>query len=113
MIRQRKKIAVVLLLIWVTNICLPYVSYALTSGPAQPEVQAFQPAGVTDMVDLKSGDFKYNIPLLDVDGYPLNLSYQSGTGMDDEASWVGAGWSLNTGSVNRQVRGVPDDMASD
>jgi hypothetical protein len=65
------------------------------------------------MVDLQSGDFKYNIPLMDVDGYPLNLSYQSGSGMDDEASWVGFGWSLNTGAINRQVRGVADDMAGD
>lgn len=112
-IKKRKRIAVVFLVIWITDGCLPYVSYALTSGPSAPEVQAFQPAGVTDLVDLKSGDFKYNIPLLDVDGYPLNLSYQSGSSMDDEASWVGAGWSLNTGSINRQVRGVPDDMSGD
>jgi len=89
------------------------MSFALTSGPAQPETQAFQPVGITDMVDLSSGDFKYNIPLMDVDGYPLNLNYQSGTGIDDEASWVGLGWNMNVGAINRQLRGVPDDALGD
>ena len=30
------------------------------------------------MVDLFTGDFSYNIPLLDVGGYPVNLFYRSG-----------------------------------
>jgi hypothetical protein len=101
------------LAIWLVDMGIPVSVYALTSGPAQPEAQSFQPAGVSDMVDLQTGDFKYNIPLMDVDGYPLNLSYQSGAGMEDEASWVGLGWTLNTGAINRQVRGVPDDMSGD
>ena len=109
----RKKIAIGLLGLWLINIFLPTVCSALTSGPAQPEARSFQPAGVSDMVDLFTGDFKYNIPLLDVDGYPVNLNYASGSGMDDEASWVGLGWNVNVGSINRQVRGLPDDMAGD
>ncbi len=108
-----RKIAIILLLIFIFNTLAPSVALALTSGPAQPETQGFQPAGVSDMVDLETGDFKYNIPLLDIDGYPINLNYASGTGMDDEASWVGLGWSLNPGAINRQVRGVPDDLAGD
>jgi hypothetical protein len=109
----RKKIAIGLLGLWLVNMVLPPVCCALTSGPAQPEASNFQPAGVSDMVDLFTGDFKYNIPLLDVDGYPVNLNYASGSGMDDEASWVGLGWNLNVGAINRQVRGLPDDMAGD
>ena len=31
------------------------------SGPGQPEVQSFRPAGVTEMVDPFTGDFSYNI----------------------------------------------------
>ena len=109
-----KKIAITLLVIFCySNIIAPSVALALTSGPAQPETQGFQPAGVSDMVDLQTGDFKYNIPLLDIDGYPINLNYASGTTMDDEASWVGLGWSLNPGAINRQVRGLPDDFAGD
>ena len=111
--RRRQRIATGLLVIIVTNLLLPNIAWALTSGPAQPESQGFQPAGVSDMVDLQTGDFKYNIPLLDIDGYPINLNYQSGTGIDDEASWVGLGWNLNVGSINRQLRGVADDMQGD
>ncbi|MHB8205939.1 hypothetical protein [Mucilaginibacter sp.] len=98
---------------WTINLCAPAVSYALTSGPSQPEARSFQPAGTSDMVDLFSGDFKYNVPLFDIDGYPVNLNYASGSGMDDEASWVGLGWNVNVGAINRQVRGIPDDMSGD
>ncbi|MHA4894143.1 PA14 domain-containing protein [Pedobacter sp. PWIIR3] len=111
--RHAKPVAYLLLFNISLSSILPLSAYALTSGPAQPESQSFQPAGTSDMVDLLSGDFKYNIPLIDVDGYPLNLNYQSGVGMDDEASWVGLGWNLNVGSINRQVRGVPDDFSGD
>ncbi|MFT3827198.1 MAG: DNRLRE domain-containing protein [Chitinophagaceae bacterium] len=88
----------------------PGAAYALTSGPAQPEMQKFETAGVSDMVDLFSGNFKQNIPLVDVGGYPVNLSYQSESGIEDEASWVGVGWSLNPGSINRSMRGWPDEF---
>ena len=110
---RQRKIAISLLLLWGVNIFTPSVTYALTSGPAQPETRGFMPAGVSDMVDLQTGDFKYNIPLLDIDGYPINLNYASGVGMDDEASWVGLGWSLNPGAINRQLRGLPDDFSGD
>ena len=109
----KKKIAFLFLTITIVNTLLPCVSYALTSGPSQPETKGFQAAGTSDMVDLFTGDFKYNVPLLDVDGYPVNLNYQSGVGMDDEASWVGLGWSLNIGAINRQLRGLPDDFSGD
>ncbi len=87
--------------------------FALTGGPSQPEFNSFTPIGTSDMVNLSSGDFNYNIPIMDVGGYPLNLSYDSGIGMDQEASWVGLGWNLNVGQINRQVRGLPDDFNGD
>lgn len=65
------------------------------------------------MVDLSSGDMNYNIPLLDVGGYPLNIAYSSDIGMDDEASWVGLGWNLSVGQISRNVRGLPDDFKGD
>lgn len=110
---RTRRIAFALLLIWCYELSFPAVSLALTSGPVQPEVNGFQPASTSDMVDLSTGDFKYNIPLLDIDGYPVNLNYQSGVSMDDEASWVGLGWNLNVGSINRNMRGIPDDMDGD
>ncbi len=90
-----------------------YQSFALTGGPSQPEFNSFTPIGTSDMVDLASGDFNYNIPIMDVGGYPLNLSYNSGITMDQEASWVGLGWNLNVGQINRNVRGLPDDFDGD
>jgi hypothetical protein len=66
------------------------------------------------MVDEFSGDFTYNLPLLEVPGpqgssYPISLSYHSGASPEEEASWVGYGWTLNPGAINRGTRGLPDD----
>jgi len=105
-----KSIARVLLFVMVFEMVEPNRALALTTGPSQPEVQAFEPVGTTDMVDMFTGDFNYNIPLLDVEGYPVNISYHGGVGMEQEASWVGLGWNINPGEINRTVRGVPDDF---
>jgi len=91
----------------------PQQLWALTSGPSQPEFNSFTPIGTSDMVNLGSGNFNYNIPIMDVGGYPLNLAYDSGVTMDQEASWTGLGWNLNVGQINRQVRGIPDDFKGD
>lgn len=79
-------------------------------GPGQPEMSSFKSVNSNDMVDLFSGDFSYNIPLMDVGGYPINLHYNSNISMDQEASWVGLGWNLNPGAINRSMRGLPDDF---
>lgn len=96
---------------------LPSAVYALTEGPSQPEVQSFEPMGATEMVDLFSGDFTYNIPLFELPGphggYPFNMAYHAGIGMDQEASWVGLGWNLNPGAISRNMRGLPDDFKGD
>lgn len=65
------------------------------------------------MVDPFTGDFNYNIPLMDVGGYPVNLSYHSGITPDQEASWTGLGWNINPGVINRNMRGLPDDFSGD
>ncbi len=91
----------------------PSQLFALTGGPSQPEFNSFTPIGTSDMVNLSSGDFNYNIPIMDVGGYPLNLAYNSGITMDQEASWVGLGWNLNVGQIARNVRGIPDDFKGD
>jgi hypothetical protein len=111
--KSKKGIAALLLLSLLSEIIYPTAAYALTGGPSQPEVQGFAPVGTSDMVDLSTGDFNYNIPLMDIEGYPLNISYGSGVTMDQEASWVGLGWNLNPGVVNRNMRGIPDDFNGD
>tara|TARA_B100000508_G_scaffold137355_2_gene131770 strand:+ start:74807 stop:80668 length:5862 start_codon:yes stop_codon:yes gene_type:complete len=108
-----KGLALCLVLNFLSELFIPTLSFALTGGPAQPEFNSFTPVGTSDMVDLSSGDFSYNIPLMDVGGYPLNLAYSSGVTMDQEASWVGLGWDLSVGQINRNVRGIPDDFNGD
>ncbi len=103
----------VLLISFIYQFIFPCISFALTTGPSQPEVQAFEPVGTTDMVEMATGDFSYNIPLMDVEGYPVNISYHGGVGMEQEASWVGLGWNINPGVINRTVRGIPDDFNGD
>ncbi len=82
-------------------------------GPNAPEAASFEPVDATDMVNLVTGDLSYVLPLLNVPspegGYPLSLSYHAGIAMEQEASWVGLGWSLNPGAINRSVNGYPDD----
>jgi hypothetical protein len=114
-IRNAFKSATSLLMafVFLYQIFYPTQVWALTGGPSQPEVQSFEPIGTSDMVDLFSGDFNYNIPLMDVDGYPINIAYHSGVGMDQEASWVGLGWNINPGVVSRNMRGLPDDFDGD
>jgi len=108
-----KKIALTLVVILLTEICLPGISWALTSGPSKPEIQSFEPVTTTEMVDLFSGDFTYNIPLFELPGpnggYPFNLHYNAGVNMDQEASWVGLGWNLNPGAITRNLQGLPDE----
>ncbi|HEY1041026.1 MAG TPA: hypothetical protein VGF30_16545, partial [Bacteroidia bacterium] len=108
--KRKRIISFFLLITFVSEVITPTATFALTGGPSQPEVQAFTPVNTAEMVDLTSGDFKYNIPLMDVGGYPLNIAYNSGVGMDQEASWVGQGWNLNVGAINRNMRGLPDDF---
>ncbi len=79
-------------------------------GPSQPEMSAFKSVGSDNMVSPFTGDFSYNIPLLDVGGYPVNMFYNSGITMDQEASWVGLGWNINPGTITRNMRGLPDDF---
>lgn len=95
-----------------------YVALALTSGPGSPEFSSFEPVATTNMVNPLTGAFTYNIPIVNVpgphgSGYPLSLSYHSGSNMDQEASWVGYGWTLNPGAINRSKRGFADDAGGD
>lgn len=76
----------------------------------QATTDGFSIGSSNNLVDPFTGDFSYNIPILNVEGYPITLTYNSNIGMLDEASWVGLGWNLNVGAVSRDVRGIPDDF---
>ncbi len=104
-------------------ICIAFVfiafvkQSALAQGPVQPEAMQFEPVDVTDVVNLATGDFVYTIPLMSVPGpegdYPVVLSYHSGIGPNQPATWVGLGWTLNPGAINRTISGYPDDYKGD
>ncbi|MDB5158417.1 MAG: hypothetical protein JWR50_3124, partial [Mucilaginibacter sp.] len=109
----KKAIAMVFLFTIINQIISPSVAFALTAGPTAPEATNFEPIDTTDTVNPLTGEFTYNLPLLSVPGpegdYPLSLSYHAGIRPDEEASWVGLGWSLNPGAIARNVNGYPDD----
>ncbi|MEZ4987459.1 MAG: hypothetical protein R2795_20840 [Saprospiraceae bacterium] len=88
-----------------------------TTGSTQPEAVGFKEITADNLVNHYTGDFSYNIPLmvvLSVDGgYPINLFYSGNVSMDQAASWVGLGWNLNCGAIQRDLRGLPDDFRGD
>ncbi len=115
---MRKKIIRIIALSLVLNtffqIVFPVYALALTGGPTSPEFSTFTPVATTDMVSPFTGGFNYNLPILNVPGphgggYSMSLSYNSGVTSEQEASWVGFGWNLNPGQINRDVRGFPDE----
>ncbi len=117
-LRQRKTIKVLACFLAINMLCstlFPTISLALTHGPHQPEYTSYESPGNSDMVNLLTGDFSFNIPVLDVPGpeggFTLPLSYHAGIGLEQEASWVGLGWSLNAGAITRSIVEYPDDAS--
>lgn len=85
------------------------------SGPQTPEMSSFESVNTTTMVDPYTGDLTYSLPVMEIPGahdggYSVALAYQSGAGANDDASWVGHGWNLNPGAINRIKKGFPDDI---
>jgi hypothetical protein len=109
----QRRIAIVLLAIFLPSLFPVNLLYASNNGPKAPESANFEPVDTTDMVNLATGDMNYVLPLLNVPspegGYPLVLSYHGGIAYDLESSWVGLGWNLNPGAIERGVNGYPDD----
>jgi hypothetical protein len=103
-----------MLLIMLQSLVQPSITWALqTPGPHQPEYMSYEEAGSPDMVNLITGDFTFNIPLLEVPGpeggFSLPLTYNAGIGLEQEASWVGLGFNINVGAITRQINQHPDD----
>jgi hypothetical protein len=105
-------VACFFLLETLTTLVAPSVSLAMM-GPGQPEFTSYESGASPDLVNLTTGDFTYNIPVLDVPGpergFSLPLTYRAGIKLEQEASWVGLGWSLNAGAIARSLTGYPDD----
>ncbi len=110
--RHSKKIVALLVVLFISQVVETPVAFAITGHDSMPEYRSFEPVSTTNMVNPFTGDFTYNIPLMNVpNGYPINLSYHS-SAVNNEAqsSWVGLGWTLNPGAINRSKRGFPDEF---
>lgn len=94
----------------VNQIFFPTVSLALTSGNTQPEVWGYQPVDATDNVSLTSGKFNYTIPITSIPEFPMAIGYNSGLGMDQDASVFGFGFNGFSGAIARSINGLPDDL---
>ena len=110
--RVYKRIAPLMAFIMLAELIIPNLAYGLTSGPTQPEFSSFEPVATTQMVNEFTGDFTYNLPILNVPGangggYAMSLSYHSGATPEEEASWVGYGWNLNAGAIVRKQKRFP------
>ncbi len=113
--RKRKLIraaACFFLLETLSTLVAPSVGWAMM-GPGQPEFTSYEASGSPDLVNLTTGDFTYNVPVIEVPGpersFSMPLTYRAGIKLEQEASWVGLGWSLNAGAIARSVTGYPDD----
>ncbi|MBD5343379.1 MAG: hypothetical protein HDR90_00105, partial [Bacteroides sp.] len=66
-------------------------------------------------VSYATGSYSLSVPLFSWDecGYPISISldYSPGVKAEDQAGMFGLGWSLGglTGSISRQVTGLPDE----
>ncbi len=63
-----KKISVALAVIMIFEMTVPTVVLALTSGPGSPEFSSFEPVATTSMVNEFTGQFIYNIPVINIPG---------------------------------------------
>ncbi len=111
--KRKKAIAALLLLAHIAPWFIPFSVRLEASGASAPELEQMSSAENTELVNLFNGSFQYQIPLMEVGGFPLTLSYSSTVSMESEASMVGLGWTLNTGAISRSVRGLPDDFDGD
>ncbi|MGE3800780.1 MAG: hypothetical protein AB7H80_07150 [Candidatus Kapaibacterium sp.] len=109
--RAYRLIAAFLAVIMILEVVAPATALALTGGSAQDE---FAGGGGGGLVNPFTGQFSYSIPVISIPGpngagYGMTLDYGNNTNVESEASWVGLGWSLNAGAINRIKQGYPDD----
>lgn len=84
----------------------------LLSAPLHEAYAQLQPQ---PGVDPFTGAFQCSIPVMTVPGphgssYTITLNYSSEVRAEEEASWVGYGWSLEAPAIYRMRKGLPDDM---
>ena len=111
-IRKRlKAISALFTLLFLYELFFPTVAMAITGQASMPEYRSFEPVATTNMVNVQNGSFTYNLPVLEVPGgYPISLYHGDDVNNEALASWVGLGWTINPGAINRMKRGFPDEF---
>lgn len=90
-------------------------SLPLTVSVKTPELNAFN-RSIETPVSKYTGVAEISIPLYEVMikgvKVPITLDYHSGgIRVDQDATWVGLGWSLNYGGqISRKAKGIPDEF---
>ncbi|NQX38381.1 hypothetical protein SAMN05421820_101399 [Pedobacter steynii] len=104
-------LAVCMLLLMAKSFGQPYLTNIYFKSP---EVSAFN-RSIETPVSVHTGIPNISIPLYEINikgvTIPIVLNYQSGgIKVDQEATWVGLGWTLDYGGqISRKVRGTPDE----
>ncbi|MEZ4725389.1 MAG: hypothetical protein R2863_12110 [Candidatus Kapaibacterium sp.] len=103
--------------IWVFLFLLFLYMDANTQGPTSPNFNSFTPVGNNEIVNQFNGQLNYSIPIVNVpgpngSGFQMALTYSSNAKPNVQASWVGFGWELSPGAINRINKGFPDDYNS-
>ena len=92
---------------------VPLSAQNVTGGMHQPEFTSFEQGTGGVSVNPLTGDLTYILPTIYVPGpaggYGMPLFYHAGIKNDQLASWVGLGWNMNPGAINRIPVSVPDD----
>jgi len=89
-------------------------TYLPKINPSSPETSKFNQF-IDTPVGYNTGmpNIDINLGEINIDGVsvPISLSYHSdGIKVDEKATWVGLGWSLNAGyKVSRKENGIPDE----
>ena len=111
---KRAALHVLYPLLMIGTTVLAQKNYTPNILPPAPEAAALGKY-IETPVSLYTGVPQINVPLTEVQqgsiAVPVSLSYHAGGNrVEDVASHVGLGWSLNAGGViTRIVRGLPDD----
>jgi YD repeat-containing protein len=105
---------------------IPLVLFTVYTSIAQQRQNAIPPSPTPAAlgkfadtpVSYYTGTTSIGIPIWDLRAFdlsiPVSLNYHSGgIRVDEVASWIGLGWSLDAGgAITRTVRGIPDDGAA-
>ena len=100
-------------------LCLKVSAQDLPSiVPPSPNAAAFHTYGNTQ-VNYYTGSANITIPIWEISegdlSVPIYLKYTAGNGVkvEEVASWVGLGWTLNSGgAISRTIRGLADEDAT-